>query len=171
MRALLARGAYAPWVREHVVQAQYFKDPSDLDAYLASNVFLPDINNERAGERNEQYAANVRALGRLVLYRFDRDSTVVPRDSSWFSFFDGAALVPLRDQPLYKDDYIGLRALDERGGLFLESAPGEHMQARCGGVARGGGGAGRGGSLQLQLLAFSSSPLPSAFFHSPKPKT
>jgi palmitoyl-protein thioesterase len=36
--------------------------------------------------------------------------------------------VPLRDQPLYKEDWLGLKRLDEAGGLFFESAPGEHMQ-------------------------------------------
>lgn len=30
-------------------------------------------------------------------------STVVPRDSAWFSFFDGTALVSLKDQPMYKE--------------------------------------------------------------------
>jgi palmitoyl-protein thioesterase len=54
---------------------------------------------------------------------------VVPRDSAWFSFWDGAeTVVPLRDQPLYKEDWLGLKRLDEAGGLFFEAAPGEHMQ-------------------------------------------
>lgn len=100
----------------------------------------------------------------------------MPRDSAWFSFFNGTDLVPLREQPIYKEaspggpglerrgrrrlraaprcgcipdppaaapaaaprpppppharaqDWIGLRALDARGALHLESVPGEHMQ-------------------------------------------
>lgn len=127
MQTLLARGAYAPWVRENVVQAQYFKDPQDLGSYLASNIFLPDINNER-DDKSKQYADNLAALERLVLYRFDDDTTVVPRDSAWFSFFDGTDTIPLKEQDIYKEDWIGLKRLDGKGGLFLESAPGEHMQ-------------------------------------------
>lgn len=53
---------------------------------------------------------------------------MVPRDSAWFSFFNGTDLIPLKDQPLYQQDWIGLRQLDEAGKLLLEEAPGEHMQ-------------------------------------------
>jgi palmitoyl-protein thioesterase len=127
MQVLLGRGAYAPWVRENLVQAQYFKDPNNLGAYLRSNIFLPDINNER-DEKATDYAHNLAALNRLVLYRFEDDTTVVPRDSAWFSFWDGNELVSLFDQDLYKEDWIGLKRLHESGGLLMESAPGEHMQ-------------------------------------------
>lgn len=37
-------------------------------------------------------------------------------------------MVPLRQQPLYTEDWLGLRALDERGALLLLEAPGVHMQ-------------------------------------------
>ncbi|WIA16136.1 hypothetical protein OEZ85_012853 [Tetradesmus obliquus] len=128
MQLLLARGAYAPWVRENIVQAQYFKDPLQIDSYLRYNIFMPDINNER-DDKNAAYADNLASLQRLVLFRFDEDTTVVPRDSAWFSFWDGAeTVIPLKDQPLYKEDWLGLRRLDEAGGLIFESAPGEHMQ-------------------------------------------
>lgn len=33
--AFVAKDAYGPWVNTHVVQAQYFKDPNQLDRYLA----------------------------------------------------------------------------------------------------------------------------------------
>ena len=145
MQALIARGAYLPVVRDHLVQAQYFKvrscpspssprcpscwvsagctgalrsrpcmaggslhrcsfhsgrstrkardeidfdrakvpvpapqDPWRLEAYLASNPFLPDINNE-FGTKNVTYAASLASLERLVLYRFQNEYTVVPR--------------------------------------------------------------------------------------------
>ena len=53
---------------------------------------------------------------------------VVPRDSSWFSELRGGALLPLRQTPLYSEDRIGLRALDERGALELRTAPGGHLE-------------------------------------------
>lgn len=37
-------------------------------------------------------------------------------------------IVPMRLQPLYTEDWIGLRALDERGAVHLETCPGEHME-------------------------------------------
>jgi len=127
MHLLLGHGAYAPWVRTNIIQAQYFKDPNDLELYLTSNIFLPDVNNEHV-DKNEQYAENLASLERLVLFRFENDTTVVPRDSAWFSFYNGTDLLALRDQPIYTDDWIGLKQIDEKGGLILDSAPGEHMQ-------------------------------------------
>lgn len=55
-------------------------------------------------------------------------AAVVPRDSAWFSFYNGTALVPLEEQPLYTEDWIGLKRLHQTGGLVFEEAPGEHMQ-------------------------------------------
>lgn len=127
MQYMLGEGAYLPFVRDHLVQAQYFKDPLRLQEYLELSPFLPDINNERP-TKNAQYAANLASLERLVLYRFAKDDTVVPRDSAWFSFFDGGQVVPLRQQPLYTEDWIGLKALDEAGRLQMEDVDGVHMQ-------------------------------------------
>ena len=73
--SLLGHGAYLPWIRKNIVQAQYFKDPLDLDSYYLYNPFLPDINNELAGNRNSQYANNLNALERFVMIRFSNDST------------------------------------------------------------------------------------------------
>lgn len=41
---------------------------------MSSNVFLPDINNEHAKKR-VKYADNIAALKRLVLFRFEDDTT------------------------------------------------------------------------------------------------
>lgn len=54
------------------------QDPFRLDEYLSANVFLPDINNERE-QKNATYADNLASLQRLVLYRFEKEYTVVPR--------------------------------------------------------------------------------------------
>lgn len=128
IESMITRAAYAPFLREHVVQAQFFKDPFQLEEYLLSNPFLPDINNERP-VKNATYAANLASLDRLVLFRFEREYTVVPRGSEWFDFFDGTTLVDMHDTPLYKEDWIGLRTLDEKGRLIRSEVPdARHMQ-------------------------------------------
>jgi len=128
VQAVVARGAYLPYLRDHLVQAQYFKDPYRLDAYLANNPFLPDINNELES-KNAAYASNLASLERLVLYRFQKEYTVVPRGSEWFDFFDGTMLVNVSDTALYKEDWIGLRTLDEAGKLVRAEVPdARHMQ-------------------------------------------
>jgi palmitoyl-protein thioesterase len=80
----------------------------------------------------------------------------VPKESSWFGSYppeeedddaddalpsavfdskkgDEKAIVPMREQPLYVEDWIGLRALDESGRVIFVSCDGEHMQlsAKC----------------------------------------
>lgn len=52
---------------------------------------------------------------------------VVPRDSAWFSWWseDGSEMVGMRETPLYKEDWIGLKTLDKvRGrGCALHAPP------------------------------------------------
>ena len=133
MESLLGFGAYLSWVQSASIQAQYWKDPAHLETYAQRSVFLADINAEAAGVPPSDptyalYKANLASLRRLVLFQFQNDVTVVPKESSQFGFFDGTRLVPLRESTLYTEDRLGLRALDESGRLVLDSSPGFHMQ-------------------------------------------
>jgi palmitoyl-protein thioesterase len=132
--------------RSPIAQAQYFRDPANLGAYYSSNHFLTSINNEIAETRNETYARNLASLNKLVLVIFSEDKTVVPKESAWFGsevvddelmptddgqqrvLADERILVPMHEQPLYEEDWIGLRELDERGGVVFAECKGEHMQ-------------------------------------------
>ena len=111
--------------------------------YFETNVFLTSINNEIAVIRNNTYSENFKSLNKLVLVIFSADETVVPKESSWFgsyappkesswSLFPGRILektiIPMRLQPLYREDRIGLRALDKRGDVVLETCEGVHME-------------------------------------------
>ncbi|KAI0100638.1 palmitoyl-protein thioesterase 1 [Nemania sp. FL0031] len=125
--ALLHGNTWASFVQSRLVPAQYFRDPADLDSYLAHSNFLADINNERA-LKNETYAANIAALENLVLYVFEDDTTVVPKETSWFEEVNGDEITPLRARKMYQEDWIGLRALDRKGGLKFKTTPGDHMQ-------------------------------------------
>ncbi|KAG5646272.1 hypothetical protein DXG03_003868 [Asterophora parasitica] len=142
-----ARGAvYGHWAQENLVQAQYFRDPTNIATYLEANQFLTSINNEIPESRNQTYAKNLATLNQLVLVLFTEDKTVVPKESAWFGseappsefrFIDQASeaptyadkvLIPMRMQPLYREDWIGLRTLDERGRVVFDACVGEHMQ-------------------------------------------
>lgn len=125
-----------------------------MEAYLETNEFLTSINNEVALSRNTSYRDNFLQLNKLVLVIFQNDKTVVPKESSWFGSVSsedgdkqyllsaahaqtplsnvpqtlGKTIIPMRLQPLYQEDWIGLRQLDERGDVVLEACEGEHMQ-------------------------------------------
>lgn len=118
------------------IQAQYYRDPDRLDAYLANNKFLADINNEIPGTHNATYAKNLATLNKLVLVLFSEDITVVPKESSWFgsyapsdeTFPGEKTIIPMRKQELYIHDTIGLKRLDEEGDIIFKTCEGVHMQ-------------------------------------------
>ena len=131
---------------DKAIKAQYFRDITNLERYLTTNHFLTSVNNEIDKSRNHSYADNLASLETLVLVIFTEDKTVVPKESAWFgseaedkpdwdeqkvlgsSSTKDKAIVPMRLQQLYKEDWIGLRRLDNRGGVVFEECKGEHMQ-------------------------------------------
>ncbi|PBK63616.1 palmitoyl-protein thioesterase [Armillaria solidipes] len=135
---------YSTWAQENLVQAQYFRDPNNLPTYLSANHFLTAINNELPPDvqpRNQTYAHNLASLNSLVLVMFLQDKTVVPKESSWFAseappddmvpgqdVLSDKNIIPMKLQPLYREDWIGLRTLDEQGGVVFATCDGEHMQ-------------------------------------------
>ncbi|KAF8983099.1 palmitoyl-protein thioesterase [Cyathus striatus] len=137
-RRVAKSAVYSAWAQNNLVQAQYFRDPWNLPAYLIANHFLTSINNEISEMRNRSYSQQLATLNNLVLVLFTEDKTVVPKESAWFgseiaddglNWSDQSVLasttnktiLPLRRQPLYIEDWIGLRKLDERGGIVFES--------------------------------------------------
>jgi palmitoyl-protein thioesterase len=116
-----------------------------MESYLTANHFLTSINNEISESRNKTYLRNLASIGNLVLVLFTEDKTVVPKESAWFGaeaheedakmleaqrplFKSGHSVLPMRLQPIYLEDWIGLRELDERGRIVFETCKGEHMQ-------------------------------------------
>lgn len=125
--ALLGYNTFSAFVQSRLVPAQYFRDPTDIDTYLDGSNFLADINNERV-LKNTTYADNIASLENLVLYMFEDDTTVVPRETAWFEEVNGTESTPLRARDVYRQDWLGLRKLDRKGGLRFRSITGEHMQ-------------------------------------------
>ena len=140
--AALRGGIYTDYAQSHLVSAQYYRNPKDPRAfasYLEKNDFIKDINNE-GNQINTTYAKNLASLENFVMLMFDKDTTVEPRQSSWFASYpirngtdsleqgDPDEPTPLRQSSIYLDDRIGLRQLDRRGSLIMELCHGLHMQ-------------------------------------------
>ncbi|KAF3350827.1 Putative transcription factor kapC [Verticillium dahliae VDG2] len=127
--ALLRFNQWSSFVQNRLVPAQYYRDPApaEYEKYIESSNFLADINNERA-TKNDAYAENVARLVNFVMIMFEHDTTVIPKETSWFEEVNGTESLPLRARKLYTEDWIGLRALDRKGGLKFRKVPGEHMQ-------------------------------------------
>ncbi|KAL8682454.1 MAG: hypothetical protein Q9186_001497 [Xanthomendoza sp. 1 TL-2023] len=125
----LKRNTWSHFVQSRLVPAQYYRDPEDLEGYLENSNFLADINNEREA-RNATYMENLKTLHRFVMYIFSEDETVVPKESAWFADYNETSdeVTWLKDRKIYKEDWLGLKWLDEKERLEFKIAEGKHMQ-------------------------------------------
>ncbi|KAJ5639200.1 uncharacterized protein N7484_007062 [Penicillium longicatenatum] len=125
---LLRAGTWADFVQSHVVPAQYFRDPEEIEPYLEHSAFLADINNERA-EKQEVYKKRLSSLNRFIMYMFEDDTVAVPKESAHFADVNGTdgTITPLQKRDIYVEDWIGLKILDQQNKLDFRTTPGEHM--------------------------------------------
>lgn len=140
--AIVGGNAWTDYVQNRVVPAQYYREVNETtgepsEEYLAHSHFLADINNERE-EKKEIYARRLAGLEKFVMYVFEDDRTVVPKESGWFAEVNetSGVVTPLREREVYKQDWIGLKELDRKGGLVFETVKGEHMQLDRGDLKR-----------------------------------
>lgn len=126
--ALLKRQVWQDAVQRLVVPAQYFRDPAHYADYLAKLNFLADVNNERTELFDARAKERVERLQRLVLVKFDQDTTVVPKESAWFQESSGEGIVPMRETRLYRENLIGLKTLDRLGRIDYYSVDDAHMR-------------------------------------------
>ncbi|WYZ46021.1 hypothetical protein EsH8_IX_000246 [Colletotrichum jinshuiense] len=127
--ALLRFNTWSSFVQNRLVPAQYYRNPAadQYEKYIESSNFLADINNERE-LKNVAYKKNLASLTNFVMVMFEDDTTVIPKETAWFEEVNGTESLPLRARAIYKEDWIGLRELDRKGGLRFRQIPGDHMQ-------------------------------------------
>lgn len=126
--ALLRSGQWTDFVQSHLVPAQYFRDPEAMEDYLEHSNFLADINNERE-LKNVDYRKRLERLNRFAMFMFDEDTVAVPKESALFAEVNitSGAVTPLQERRIYKEDWLGLKKLDDEGRLDFKSVPGQHM--------------------------------------------
>jgi palmitoyl-protein thioesterase len=130
LREALDLGVYISFIQSFVVQAEYWQDPFQPAEFMKYNVFLPDINN-MGPVKNSTYIKNLQSLQNFVMVQFLQDTMVQPKESSWFSFYkwgQDKVVVPLRQSQLYKEDWLGLKEMDQDGKLKFLSVNGNHLQ-------------------------------------------
>lgn len=128
-RGVLKGNAWGSFSQSRLVPAQYYRDPEDLDNYIDYSNFLADINNERE-LKNDTYKENMKKLGKFIMFMFANDTTVVPKESAFFSEVNTTSdeVKQLQEREIYQEDWIGLRFLDEEERLEFRIAEGGHMQ-------------------------------------------
>lgn len=130
---ILGSLAYYPAIQNHLAQANYFRDPMKIPAYLAGDRFLADINNEKPDlvpSTAEVYKSNWNSLHSVCLVKALGDSVVIPNDSEWFGFFkDGSfkEIWAFDEAPWYQADTFGLKTLHSNGKVFFNTTDGDHL--------------------------------------------
>lgn len=131
--ALVEGNAWTEYVQNKVVPAQYYRTVNETtglpsDEYLEMSNFLADVNNERE-EKNKTYADRMAALEKFVMFVFEEDTTVIPKESGWFAEVNATSgdVTPLRERKIYKEDWLGLKRLDEKSALVFKTTEGKHM--------------------------------------------
>ncbi|KAK4275462.1 hypothetical protein QN277_018541 [Acacia crassicarpa] len=126
---------YSRFVQEHLAPSNYFKIPSDIFAYINGCKFLPKLNNEIMNMKNYTYKQRFASLENLVLIMFEQDNVLIPRETSWFGYYpDGAfyPVLPAQETKLYREDWIGLKTLDEAGKVKFINVSGHHLEISVG---------------------------------------
>ncbi|KAL5241674.1 hypothetical protein ACI65C_009084 [Semiaphis heraclei] len=129
IRLVLNKEAYAKWVQNSLVQAEYWHDPIKESDYIKGSNFLADINNERVINKN--YRDNLLKLRNFIMVMFTNDTMVIPKESEWFAFYSPGQdkeIMPLEQTVSYLTDRLGLKVLEESGRLHFLSVPGNHLQ-------------------------------------------
>lgn len=130
---LLRSNTWSTFIQGRLVPAQYYRSTNQTtglanDEYLQYSNFLADVNNERE-VKNATYARRLAALENFVMYVFEDDKAVIPKESGWFAEVNrtDGAVTHLRNRTIYTEDWIGLKKLDQKEGLVFRSIKGEHM--------------------------------------------
>jgi palmitoyl-protein thioesterase len=121
---------YFKRIQDHIGPAGYFRSPHQMKEYVADSVFLAQANNEK-GDDATKAAIKERfsAINGAMLVMFTEDTMVYPKESEWFQGLNKAMQVQALDKSdFYKDDYIGLKTLNEAGKVDFVSIDGDHLQ-------------------------------------------
>ena len=123
--------AYTGIAQRTLAQANYFRDPKRIDAYLKGCHFMPYVNNEKSA--NATYNKNFAKLEKMAFVKAAGDTMVWPRESEHWGFFaDGSTLdediLPMEQTAWYKQDLFGLKTANEAHKMDFLSTPGDHLQ-------------------------------------------
>ena len=97
--------------------------------FLHGSKFLADLNNVK-DKKKPEYKSALLGLKNLVLVKWSNDTSIVPKESSHFGFYNigqDRTTHSLQEMELYKEDWLGLKVLQEEGKLHFKTMQGDHM--------------------------------------------
>lgn len=125
--AALKAKMYSDYFQENIIQAQYFRDNLNYETYLEKSSFLKWVNNDLF--KDLDIWDNLTSLDKFVMVMFEKDETLVPKESAWFQELNSDGdLIPFEETESYQFDSIGLKTLQQEDKLFFESIDNFHCQ-------------------------------------------
>ncbi|XP_070517053.1 lysosomal thioesterase PPT2 homolog isoform X2 [Cardiocondyla obscurior] len=109
---------------QHISIGNYWNDPYHQELYYNYSKFLPYVNNEVGISNKTVLKAGLIKLKHMILIGGPDDGVITPWQSSHFGYYDNNnTVIDMRNRPIYKDDAIGLKTLDEQGKLKIITVP------------------------------------------------
>jgi len=103
---------------------------ADQDEYLANSQWLAGVNNEK--QPNATRRERMISLNKYMATYSTEDHIVQPPQSAWHTYWawndtSRGKVQDLNATEGYKEDFIGIRTLDQRGDLLLNYYEGGHV--------------------------------------------
>jgi len=123
--------AYTEFMQNHLFQGDYYRDPRKLNAAdFKKNSQIAQWNNE-GNTVNATFKTNFEMTKMYVMVEALKDTMVYPNEGEhWGQFTDGGFkdITTMKDTEWYKSNLFGLQTIDQAGGIFFETTPGNHLQ-------------------------------------------
>ncbi|KAF2891952.1 hypothetical protein ILUMI_14221, partial [Ignelater luminosus] len=87
-------------LQDMIVPTTYWHNPLNRTAYINGNTYLADINNDKY--INQTYIQNLQSLEKFVMVKYENDTVVIPKESSWFGFYKEGQSIEV--ESLYESD-------------------------------------------------------------------
>lgn len=114
---------YSPIAQSTLSFAGYWRDPTHLLRYKLFSSFLPTVN-----ERRNKY---LQALTNFAMVFSPNDEIIKPPSSGIFETFNSdLSVLQLENNPIYTEDWIGLKILNETGRLHTHQTNCTHVEHR-----------------------------------------
>jgi palmitoyl-protein thioesterase len=118
---------YGPIAQATLSFAGYWRDPTQLVKYHLFSSFLPTLNGEKPLKRNKY----LQALTNFAMVFSPNDEIIKPPSSGIFdTFAEDGTILPLENNPIYTEDWIGLKVLNETGRLHMHQTNCTHVEHR-----------------------------------------
>ena len=121
-------GVYHKVPQFHIGPPGYFKDSVQYETYAEKSGFLAGFNNEKSV--NSSIVEKFGSIDKLVLVMFENDSVTDPKITQHFGYYANGSknvLLTMNKTNDYVNDLIGLKGLDSKGKVFLETVESDHL--------------------------------------------